>query len=407
MRLLVIADDFTGALDTGVQFTQIGIPTRVTANMNFDFQSLDPHVQVLVVDTQTRHSPGEEAYKRVRIVVERARRQSPSPVYKKTDSTLRGPFGYELKAVMDAWDGGPIFFIPAYPEMGRTTEDGIHKVKGRPLHQTAYGQDHLNPVQTSSMVQMLAEQGVPCRQTTPATLSECLKNPLKNRVYCIDAKNQGDLESIASQLAEAHRFQLTAGCAGFASVCARYLPGERSITPMDSCRFTRTLVLCGSTNEVSLQQMERLRRRNRARSFVLTREQKNGDYWESEAGKADLDAMNQSLSNRELLLIQSTKQPGAIDETLDAKEVALGFGVLTRCLLDRDPHMNLVVCGGDTAAAIMEAIGGLHLEPLKELHPGVVASRLTRQNDELRMITKAGGLGHLSALVDAYNFLKK
>ena len=49
LLLLIIADDFTGALDTGVQFAAYGAATRVMVKDQVDFASCD--AQVLVVDT--------------------------------------------------------------------------------------------------------------------------------------------------------------------------------------------------------------------------------------------------------------------------------------------------------------------------------------------------------------------
>lgn len=41
VRLLIIADDFTGALDTGVQFATRGATTRVVTNADYDFKQAD------------------------------------------------------------------------------------------------------------------------------------------------------------------------------------------------------------------------------------------------------------------------------------------------------------------------------------------------------------------------------
>ena len=49
LLLLILADDFTGALDTGVQFAACGIPTRVVVGEQVDFAAND--AAVLVVDT--------------------------------------------------------------------------------------------------------------------------------------------------------------------------------------------------------------------------------------------------------------------------------------------------------------------------------------------------------------------
>lgn len=51
MILLIIADDFTGALDTGVQFAAHGVSTRVIVDPEVDFSAY--HDSVLVIDTET------------------------------------------------------------------------------------------------------------------------------------------------------------------------------------------------------------------------------------------------------------------------------------------------------------------------------------------------------------------
>ena len=46
LLLLILADDFTGALDTGVQFAACGIPTRVVVGEQVDFAANDAAVLV-------------------------------------------------------------------------------------------------------------------------------------------------------------------------------------------------------------------------------------------------------------------------------------------------------------------------------------------------------------------------
>ena len=55
VKLLIIADDFTGALDTGVQFSAHGAVTSVITDPAFDFTKVDSSIQVLVMDAETRH----------------------------------------------------------------------------------------------------------------------------------------------------------------------------------------------------------------------------------------------------------------------------------------------------------------------------------------------------------------
>ena len=70
IRLLIIADDFTGALDTGVKFSAAGASTKIITDVHTNFTGDGPEVLVLCVPT--RHLSPREAYEAVRPVVERA-----------------------------------------------------------------------------------------------------------------------------------------------------------------------------------------------------------------------------------------------------------------------------------------------------------------------------------------------
>src|SRR5262249_48299725 len=103
-RVLAIADDLTGALEVGALFAAAGMRSVVTAGEKEVFD--DP---VVVIDTETRHASCAEAES----IVEKKAAGWPSLVYKKTDSTLRGNIGAELRALHRLY-GGPIAYVPAY-----------------------------------------------------------------------------------------------------------------------------------------------------------------------------------------------------------------------------------------------------------------------------------------------------
>ena len=95
-RLLIIADDLTGALDTGVKFSEAGLSTMVSTRWQ-DAPAPDADIAVLCADT--RHLPSEQAYRVIRTIVEQNRKDFPL-IMKKTDSGLRGNIGAELQGVM-------------------------------------------------------------------------------------------------------------------------------------------------------------------------------------------------------------------------------------------------------------------------------------------------------------------
>ena len=83
IRLLIIADDLTGALDTVVQFAASGAATRVVTNINYDYSEAE-EVKVLVMDAETRHLDSREAYQVVYNITKGAIQHGIPYIYKKT-----------------------------------------------------------------------------------------------------------------------------------------------------------------------------------------------------------------------------------------------------------------------------------------------------------------------------------
>ena len=106
VELMIIADDFTGALDSGVHFAEKGIRTRVIVSMENDRSweecLLSGETTVLVVDAETRHASPEQAGRKVSAIVSDGRKAGIPYIYKKTDSALRGNIGSELEAALKA-----------------------------------------------------------------------------------------------------------------------------------------------------------------------------------------------------------------------------------------------------------------------------------------------------------------
>ena len=156
-KLLVLADDFTGGLDTGAQFAAAGIPTVVTTNPAYCAADHEEDT-VLVVDVETRHLLPEKARQIVEQTIRAAIAHGFTDIYKKTDSALRGNLGAELQGVLDGTGQTRLHLIPAFPEMGRTTKDGVQLIDGVPVAQSVFGKDPFEPVRYSKIREILAEQ---------------------------------------------------------------------------------------------------------------------------------------------------------------------------------------------------------------------------------------------------------
>ncbi|HNW86285.1 MAG TPA: four-carbon acid sugar kinase family protein [Candidatus Limiplasma sp.] len=120
MQLLIIADDFTGALDVSVQFARYDVRLKVITSSAMDnnlFTQQD--IDVLVIDTETRHQAPEKAAAVVTQIICTAKEHGITYCYLKVDSGLRGNVGATLSAALEASGEKFLAFAPAYPEMQR------------------------------------------------------------------------------------------------------------------------------------------------------------------------------------------------------------------------------------------------------------------------------------------------
>ena len=158
IQLFILADDFTGGLDTGVQFAEKGIRTRVVTNPDVDLEQAAQDCQVLVMVAETRHLFARDAYEIVYRIVKKCADLGVPYLYKKTDSALRGNIGAELSAALKASGADTLYFLPAMPGIQRTTENGIHYISGVPVAESVFGKDPFEPVRKSSVKDLLALQ---------------------------------------------------------------------------------------------------------------------------------------------------------------------------------------------------------------------------------------------------------
>ncbi len=83
VKLLIIADDFTGALDTGIQFKKRGISTQVFTKTKLENSEIRPDTEVLVIDSESRPMQKEDAYLKVKKITEWAIAREVQIIFKK------------------------------------------------------------------------------------------------------------------------------------------------------------------------------------------------------------------------------------------------------------------------------------------------------------------------------------
>ena len=236
----ILADDLTGACDAAASFALRVGPVRVFLDPR---RGRAPRETVLaVLNTQSRLLSPRRSRLRVRRVA-RSLRGRPV-IYKKTDSVLRGPAGAELQALAGLFAGYSVFVIPAIPEMGKTTRDGLLFEHGIPAHQTEYRKDPLSPLLTNDIRRIIGATGQVDFETADAETMEDIARAVDQALARRGVILAGSL-GLADELA--CRLQPADGPAGHPPPAAR--EGSAASAP------GRTLILSGSSYPVAHAQL--------------------------------------------------------------------------------------------------------------------------------------------------------
>ena len=422
MKFVIFADDFTGAIDTGVQFAQKGIPTGYYLEESALSRALSENQQeVYIINTKTRHLSAKMAYDKVYKFAIIANEANVDGILKKTDSALRGNIGSELAALMDATGGKQLSFIPAYPKMKRSTVNGIQYIDGVMVHQSVFGKDPFEPVMTSSVKELCSyghHKG--CNMTYEDLLQGLLP---EEGIVIFDAQTMQDLHVIAKKLwkkewTNRKKLVLIAGCAGIGEVIAECFPFSRKM-PVSRSLYSCILVVCGSVNEITRKQAVYAQKHgfyrkslNVAEYFEKLEEDDaeiitTWKWLEEIKGICEADTpciIDTGFSDKEMIKEYSIQKKLSVTELGMQTSKILG-GLL--CYLARlRINSILMIIGGDTLQGFVEMLGCNEIRLHCELIPGVVLCTVIAEGIEQFVITKSGGFGDEDLLVVLKDGLK-
>ena len=395
LRLAVIADDMTGALDTGVQFSKRGARTAVIPAGQL---LCPPDIQVAVVNAETRHLPPEAAYVKTRRIAAWALQAGAGHLYIKTDSGMRGNIGAALKAALDASGQSIAAFAPAYPDMNRLTIDGCQYIDGVPIDQSVFGLDPVDPVRYSRVSDIIAWGGLrTIAVPRNGTVSDSAVGPA---VWIFDVQENADFVRIAKLLQLRGALQVTAGCAAFASALVPWLDlpvqWPMPIAPAQE----PLLVLCGSLNPITRQQMlygvhQGMWHMALDSSLLLRAD------WR-DACRDTISAVEQQMRQGRSVLLDTCGITNEENARSSFGLIANRMGSLAEYLLSlpQAAAYTPMFIGGDTLMGFLSRKNVTNIRIEGEAAPGVVAFQVTANGRSLRMLSKSGGFGKETLLWD-------
>lgn len=396
-RLLVIADDFTGALDTGVQFAKEGIKVKVFFSKPEDIPQISDN-EVLVYNSESRHLEPQQAYDIVRRAAVRAKETGYTNIYKKTDSGLRGHLGAELSAAMEGFGRSSLHFFPSFPKVNRTTVNGSHFIDGVPVNASVFGRDPFNPVKSSCVARIIAEEST--KQCYSHSVGETGK---QDGIHIHDAVTDADFTTTAKILST-EDLSVSAGCAGFAPVLLKAI-GLEGNTKKHTFHGKNLIVVSGSINPVTQKIMEYSEKSGIRRDILLGEEKACPTYFASGKGDSLVRETVKTAKEKGVSIIDvgPKEEPGhetenymkdnglAFEDIMSG--IAKNLGGLFRKLVDSTEDAVFMCIGGDTLSSTVESLGLASITPIDELYPGVVLTEVTYNGRMLSIITKSGGFG--------------
>ena len=377
MRIAVIADDLTGALDTGVQFRQWGYTVQLTETPEHST------AEVTIINTDTRNKTPQQAYQTTYAVAMKLRNHD--IIYKKTDSTLRGNPGPELQAILDATGETRAILTPTYPPTKRRVKDGHLYIAEKPITETEYIHEYHR--KTSYIPEILDTE-------TPINSVKNAANIPETGITVIDSETEQDLLRIATK-----HTRVIAGSAGLADALCQTL---RSPPPV--------LTVIGSTRTETRRQAELLLERLGAVSIPLNISEALNQTPQKETAQIAKNALNKghdviltSAPTQEIIeqTRAEAKRLNITPQELEAR-ITTALAEATESLLTQSLS-GIIVTGGATALAVTKKLGTRNIEILDEVQPGVPVLKL----DHLPAVTKAGGFGQADTLIQATQYLKR
>ncbi|NYU09535.1 hypothetical protein A8O28_10540 [Enterobacteriaceae bacterium CCUG 67584] len=394
-EIVVIADDFTGANDAGVSLALSGKKVSVAFQTPFTDDT-----DALVINSDSRAMEASEAAEKLTqyaIDVHAAKW-----LIKKIDSTLRGNPGAEVEALLRLSGKGQAIIAPAFPAAGRTTEEGLCLVNGVPVTETEFASDPKTPVRHAQVAKVLAEQTrLKSRVVTPAELATALKSDA--RLVIVDAQTDAELDQIINTAFACDEKPLLVGSAGLCDALARRLATPRQL-----------LAVIGSMSEIAQKQIQRVRGQHNVSTVLIDiNDVFNGTMagYQQQIARAlaagqhcvvHTCADTQARHQIETLCQQRGLSRATLGETISAF-----LGALTRNALETRRPAALYVSGGDVAMAVASALNAQGFAISGLVAQCVPFGRFLGCRWQGPVMTKAGGFGTETTLLEVLHFIEE
>lgn len=420
-RIGCIADDFTGATDMASMLSAGGLRTELV--LGVPARPLVSHADAVVVALKTRNVAAHSASQMSLAASEALSQAGCQQIYFKYcstfDSTAAGNIGPVADALATRLNCDLTLICPALPANARTLYKGHLFVGDVPLDESAMRNHPLTPMRDSSLVRLMQAQTprkvgladlTVVRRGVASLRSALQKLSNEGCAYAVvDAVMDEDLDIIAAACAS---MPLVTGGSGLGAALARHgareHPADASNTSPPFTAGGYRAVLAGSCSAMTLKQVAAAR--EIWPSFELNPER----LLEADAGLEEAVSFALRALPAGPVLIYSSAAPTAVAETqkrLGTERASrLIESVLAQIAVRLVTHGvdQLIVAGGETSGAVVQALQVTELEIGPPIDPGVPWTRSlnsTRDAHPLYLALKSGNFGSEDFFLKAWDRL--
>jgi uncharacterized protein YgbK (DUF1537 family) len=423
LKLGCIADDFTGATDLANNLVRSGM--RVVQTIGVPTTPLAADVDAVVVALKSRTVPKAEAIAQSLAALkwlqaQGAEGRSPQIYFKYCstfDSTPDGNIGPVTEALMEALDTDFTIATPAFPDNGRTVFKGYLFAGNVLLNESGMQNHPLTPMQDANLVRVMQAQtqrqvGLIDYKTVAQGESVIREriSALRSEgvgVAIVDATSNADLLLLGPALKDMPL--VTAG-----SGVAIGLPANFGLKPsLQASQLPAAsglhAVVSGSCSVATNAQVAHFKAARRPALAIDPVSLMNG---QSDAVVRLVLAWAAPLLKDGPVLVYSTAEPEAVKQVQAQLGVAEAgalvehaLAAVARGLVDLGVQQ-LVVAGGETSGACVQALGIAQLQIGPQIDPGVPWCHSTCAAGGLHIALKSGNFGTEDFFTKAFGALK-
>lgn len=425
-KVLIIADDLTGANATSVLLARKGFKVETFLNLDKYDREEDSDLNVISISTDSRGIRSSEAYDRVSKVVETFSAEDIGLYANRIDSTLRGNIGVETDAILDGLlEDTLAIVVPSFPSSGRVCIGGYVIVNQVPLERTDAANDVKTPINTSRVVKLLQAQtdrkvgfiGLDRVLGGEDQIIDKLNQQVEEgaQIVVVDATTDQDILTIAKAIDKSGRNVISVDPGPFTSALSELKIGSPSYG-----LGKKVLLTIGSVTAVTRKQIDELISQ-KAPLMVSVDARKiiddkiSGEEIDRVVGRVIKDihdyhdiCVTTMVPKDELIDLSAASRELNITEDEVAQKISKGLATITREILDKTGSQigGLYTSGGDVTVEVCNALEAAGIEVKDEIIPLAVYGRIAKGKfHNTAIVTKGGLIGDEDTIVECVNYL--